>query len=78
MTAYSADLAEQNLLHRQLMDALDAWCACRADDGGAVVEQCGLHAALADPDHRFEKHLGFGRFLAARCVAEEFTVRQAA
>jgi hypothetical protein len=74
MTTYSAELAQQNLSHRDLMNALDSWCTCRVDDGGALVEPCAGHLALGDREHRFEYHLEFGRFIAARLRAEEWAV----
>jgi hypothetical protein len=56
---------------RDLMRATERQCTCSIGRGGDVLEECSAHRRLSDVDAL--KRVLFGRRLADRLRAEEFT-----
>lgn len=56
-----------------LLFALAQYCTCETAHG-MLLKPCPGHKALAEPGDRLEHHFAFARYLAVRCVAEEFCV----
>lgn len=56
----------------ELLAALEHNCACVYDDGGVRTSICAGHWAFVS-NQSFVDHMEWGRWLAARCIAEEWT-----